>query len=219
MTSRVDVKAINITESFEEVTAMINEYNFSRIPVYEENLDDIEGILYIKDLLPLIKDFDGQSNWKDLIRKAYFVPETKKIDDLLEEFKSKRLHIAVVADEFGGTAGIVTLEDIIEEIFGEINDEFDENELIYSRLSDNVYVFEGKFPLTDLCKVAELPDSSFDKVKADSDSLAGLILQIHGKIPKNGDKIVHEDFEFIIESVSKSRIKRVKMIINPASAI
>ena len=217
MRARVDVIAIEQNTSFDEVVELINEYGYSRIPVYDESLDSIKGILYVKDLLRRLKDKQENPQWLDLIRQAYFVPESKKIDDLLEEFKTKRLHIAIVVDEYGGTAGIVTLEDIIEEIFGEINDEFDPEEMYFSKLSDTAFVFDGKVPLHDLVKITDLPDPIFDEAKGDADSLAGLVLEIHGKIPLKGDVIEFENFRFHIESVTKSRIKRIKFEILEAS--
>lgn len=210
MRARVDVIAIEQDTSFDEVVELINEYGYSRIPVYEESLDKIKGVLYVKDLLRRLKDKKDNPQWLDLIRQAYFIPESKKIDDLLEEFKTKRLHIAIVVDEFGGTSGIVTLEDIIEEIFGEINDEFDPEEMYFSKLSDTTFVFDGKVALHDLVKITDLPDTIFDETKGEADSLAGLVLEVHGKIPLKGDVIEHENFRFHIESVTKSRIKRIK---------
>lgn len=213
MRARVDIAAIEAKVTFDEVIGMINEYGYSRIPVYEDSLDQIKGILYAKDLLPLLKKDAREPQWQKLIRDAYFIPESKKIDDLLEEFKTRRLHIAIVVDEFGGTAGLVTLEDIIEEIFGEINDEYDEEELIFSKLSETEYVFEGKTPLNDLVKITSLPDNIFDEAKGDNDSLAGLILEVHGRIPSRGEVIEMEQFRFHIESVTQNRIKRVKFVI------
>lgn len=216
MTARVDVQAIEFNTEFQEVIPMINRFGFSRIPVYEENLDQIRGILYIKDLLPLLRAGQVENpNWQELIRTAYFVPEHKKIDDLLDEFKEMRLHIAVVVDEFGGTAGIVTLEDIIEEIFGEINDEFDSDDLAYSKLSESMFVFDGKIPLNDLIKLTDLDDDAFDEFRGEADSLAGLILEVHGKIPERGEEIEFGNFKVVIESVGPNRIKRAKFEILP----
>lgn len=213
MKSRVDVKAIDITSSFDTVIEFVNEVGFSRLPICEENLDSIKGILHIKDLLPLLNDKIRQANWQELIRTPYFVPESKKIDDLLDEFKNTRMHIAIVVDEFGGTSGIVTLEDVIEEIFGEINDEFDDEELIFSKLSDTEYIFDGKIPLNDLIKQTGLPESIFDETRGESDSLAGLILEMHGKIPEKGEVFEHENLRFVVESVAQNRIKRIKFVI------
>ena len=210
MRARVDVVAVDLNSPFEEVVELVNKEGYSRMPVYDESLDTIKGILYVKDMLALLKQDARQLDWKQLIRPAYFVPETKKIDDLLEEFKSRRLHIAVVVDEFGGTAGIVTLEDIIEEIFGEISDEFDDEELIFSKLSETKYIFDGKMPLNDILRVVEVPDNSFDEVRGDADTLAGLILEIHGKLPVVGDVVESEGFRFTVESANLRRIKRIK---------
>lgn len=210
MRARVDVVAVDLSAPFEEVVELVNKEGYSRMPVYDESLDTVKGILYVKDMLALLKQDARQLDWKQLIRPAYFVPETKKIDDLLEEFKSRRLHIAVVVDEFGGTAGIVTLEDIIEEIFGEISDEFDDEELIFSKLSETKYVFDGKMPLNDILRIVEVPDNSFDEVRGDADTLAGLILEIHGKLPVVGDVVEADGFRFTVESASLRRIKRIK---------
>lgn len=217
MRARVDVNAINIEYPFEKVVQLINEFGYSRIPVYQETLDKVLGILYVKDLLPLLREGADQEGWKSLIRPAYFIPESKKIDDLLDEFKKRRLHIAIVVDEFGGTAGLVTLEDIIEEIFGEIVDEFDtDDELPFSKLSDSAYVFDGKMPLHDIIKIMELPDHIFDDAKGEADSLAGLILELEGRIPAKGTTLQYEQFEFTVESVSKNRVKRVKLVVQEA---
>ena len=213
MCSRVDVSAIEVTTSFDKVVDDINEFGYSRIPVYEEKLDKIKGILYLKDLIPLLHSEKSQPEWQALVRPAYFVPETKKIDDLLAEFKKMRLHIAVVVDEFGGTAGIVTLEDIIEEIFGEINDEFDNDDQVYSKLSEFEYVFDGKTFLDDLAKITGIEETIFDEARGDNDSLGGLILELMGKIPAKGEIITWKGFQFHIESVSKNRIKRVKIVL------
>lgn len=214
MRARVDVCAINAELSFEEVVQMVNEFGYSRLPVFSETLDKVQGILYVKDLLPLLREGADTAAWKELMRPAYFIPESKKIDDLLDEFKKRRLHIAIVVDEFGGTAGLVTLEDIIEEIFGEIVDEFDtDDELPFSKLSDTTYVFDGKMPLHDIIKILELPDHIFDEGKGEADSLAGLILELEGRIPEKGTTLQYDQFEFTVESVSKNRIKRVKMTV------
>ena len=210
MRARVDVVAIDFQSPLDEIIKIINDNGYSRMPVYEESLDEVKGILYVKDMLPFLKEGSKPPQWQDLIRSAYFIPETKKIDDLLDEFKSKRLHIAMVVDEFGGTSGLVTLEDIIEEIFGEIIDEFDEEELVFSKLSETTYVFDGKMPLNDILRLLEVPDNSFDDVRGDADTLAGLILEIHGRLPVRGDVVEHERFRFYVESVTQRRIKRVK---------
>lgn len=210
MRARVDIVAIELTTPLSDIVDLIQDQGYSRMPVYEESLDDVKGILYVKDLLPLLKEDSEQTQWVQLIRPAYFIPETKKIDDLLDEFKSKRLHIAMVVDEFGGTSGLVTLEDIIEEIFGEITDEFDEEELVFSKLSETTYIFDGKMPLNDILRLLEVPGNSFDEVRGDADTLAGLILEIHGRLPVRGDVVNHDQFKFSIESVTQRRIKRVK---------
>ncbi|HHG83160.1 MAG TPA: gliding motility-associated protein GldE [Bacteroidetes bacterium] len=208
--ARVDVVAVPIHTDLQDLVALINEEGYSRMPVFEDSLDQVRGILYVKDLLPLLKTNNVSKDWQTLVRPAYFIPETKKIDDLLEEFKSRRLHIAIVVDEFGGTSGLVTLEDIIEEIFGEIVDEFDDEELVFSKLSDTEYIFDGKMPLNDLIRNVDLPDNAFDEVKGEADSLAGLILELHGKIPEMGTIILHKPYRYTVESVSKNRVKRVK---------
>lgn len=210
MRARVDIVAIDFSSPLKEVVEIINENGFSRMPVYEESLDEIKGILYVKDMLPFLKEDSKHPNWQKLIRPAYFIPETKKIDDLLDEFKSKRLHIAMVVDEFGGTSGLVTLEDIIEEIFGEIIDEFDDEELVFSKLSESTYIFDGKMPLNDILRLLEVPDNSFDEARGDADTLAGLILEIHGRLPVRGDVVENDKFRFHVESVTQRRIKRVK---------
>lgn len=214
MKSRLDVMAMEQSTPFEELMVKVNEWGYSRIPVYEENFDSITGVLYIKDLLPYVNYSDGL-NWNTLLRPAFFVPEFKKIDDLLNEFKEKQIHMAVVIDEYGGTLGIVTLEDILEEIFGEIKDEFDEDEVTYSKLDDYNYVFEGKISINDFLKVTETESGYFDDVKGESDSLAGLVMEITQNIPSIGDKIEYGSFTFIIESANKRKINRIKTIINP----
>jgi len=210
MRARVDLVAVELGTGFEELVTLVNQEGYSRMPVYEESLDQVKGILYVKDLLALLKKDAQDQNWQKLIRPAYFIPETKKINDLLEEFKRRRLHIAVVVDEFGGNAGIVTLEDIIEEIFGEISDEFDDEELVFSKLSETVYIFDGKMPLNDILRIVEVPDNSFEDVRGDADTLAGLVLEIHGKLPVRGDVVEFGQFRFTVESATLRRIKRVK---------
>ncbi len=211
MRARVDVQSIDINTTFEELLDLVNQQGYSRLPVYEDSLDSVKGILYVKDLIPLLRAGNTDTDWPSLIRSAYFIPETKKIDNLLDEFKSKRLHIAIVVDEFGGTSGLVTLEDIIEEIFGEIVDEFDEEELVFSKLDDTTYVFDGKMPLNDLIRTVDLADNVFDEIRGEADSLAGLVLELHGRIPEKDEVITSGQFTFTIESVTKNRIKRVKL--------
>jgi putative hemolysin len=213
MHPRVNVHAVEFSLPFPELVDQINEFGYSRLPVYEDSLDNVKGVLYIKDLLPMLKEKSTDVKWQVLVRPPYFVPESKKIDDLLDEFKSKRLHIAIVVDEFGGTAGLVTLEDIVEEIFGEINDEFDEDEAQWSMLSEHEFVFDGKIPLNDVLKVTGVPDDAFQAARGEADSLGGLILELCGKFPDKGDVIEMDGYRFLIESVSRNRISRIKMII------
>lgn len=210
MRQRPDISAIEIGAAFQEVMNKINDWGYSRVPVYKENLDNIVGVLYVKDLLPHIHQ-PNEYKWQALVRKPYFVPESKKIDDLLKDFQNKRVHVAMVVDEFGGISGMATMEDILEEIFGEINDEFDEDETFYSRINDNTYVFEAKILINDLCKHMEIPTDTFDEIRNDADTLGGLLLEINGEIPKIGDNINYSTFSFNIESVDKRRIKRVKV--------
>lgn len=210
MKSRLDVMALEQGISFEELLKKVNEWGYSRLPVYEESFDSITGILYIKDLLPYINS-PKEVKWNNLVRPAFFVPEFKKIDDLLNEFKEKKIHMAVVIDEYGGTLGIVTLEDILEEIFGEIKDEFDEDEITYSKLDDTTYVFEGKTSINDFLKIVDLELGYFDDVKGESDSLAGLVMEITQNIPAIGDKIDYGFFTFVIESADRRKIKRIKV--------
>ncbi|MDW3649242.1 MAG: gliding motility-associated protein GldE [Bacteroidia bacterium] len=213
MRARVDVIAFELNEPLDEILNLINKNTYSRLPVYEENLDNIKGILHIKDLLPYIKQDSKKLVLKDILREVYYVPESKKIDDLLEDFKTNYLHMAVIVDEFGGTAGIVTLEDVIEEIFGEINDEFDSMDWVYTKKSEDTYIFEGRISLIDVRKILNLDDQIFEDARGDSDSLGGLILELHGKIPEKGDLISYQNFDFIIEAISRNRISQIKMVI------
>lgn len=209
MRSRLDIHAADVELSFSELMEYVNKSGFSRLPVYKETLDKIEGVLYIKDLLPYIDD--PSFEWQKLLRPGFFVPETKKIDSLLKDFQEKRVHMALVVDEYGGTAGLITLEDVIEEIIGEINDEFDEAGLNYQKIDDNTFVFEGKVSLHDFCKAVDIESNSFDEVKGESESLGGLILEINNELPKAGDEITYNHFTFKVESVDKKRIKRVRV--------
>ena len=213
MRARVDVSALEINTPSDEVIEFIQEHSFSRLPVYEENLDHIKGVLHIKDLLPFLNDRSAHISLGNLLRDVHFIPESKKIDALLDEFKRQRLHMAVVVDEFGGTAGIVTLEDVIEEIFGEISNEFDSEDWVYTKKSDNTYIFEGRISLIDVKKIVGLDDEVFEDARGDSDSLGGLILELHGKIPVVGEIIHYQNFELHVESVRKHRITMVKMVI------
>lgn len=208
MRSRQDVVSLNISENLEEITKKINQYGYSRIPVYQKSFDTVKGILFIKDLLPHLhkgKNF----NWQSLIRPPYFVHETKKINDLLQEFQAEKVHIAIVVDEYGGTSGIVSLEDVLEEIVGEINDEFDKEDINYERINDQKYVFQGKILLQDFAKITNVNPDIFEKVKGDSDTLAGLILEIKGEFPKLNETIKFENFIFRIKSIDKRRIKEI----------
>ncbi len=215
MRSRVDVVSAEISYSYAEIMKLITETGFSRIPVYSGSFDNIRGILYIKDLLP--HAYKGKSfRWQSIIRPPFFVPETKKIDDLLEEFQKNKVHMAIVVDEYGGTSGIVTLEDVLEEIVGEITDEFDEEEKFYTKLADNKYLFDAKTLLNDFYKVIGAEEDIFEDVKGEADSLAGLILELKGEIPAKNDTITCKNYVFTIEAVDKRRIKQIKVEIkNP----
>lgn len=216
MTSRQDIVDIDIRSSFSEVIKSIIENNYSRIPVYQDNTDNIRGVLYIKDLLPHLGKSDS-FRWQSFIRPPYFVPETKKIDDLLRDFQENKVHIAIVVDEFGGTSGLVTLEDILEEIVGEINDEYDEDEATYTKQSYNTYIFEGKTLLSDFCRILNIDDDTFDEVEGDADTLAGLLLEIKGDFPSVHERITYKNFDFEIYAVEERRISRVKVVVNPVT--
>ena len=212
MTSRQDIIDLDIRCSYEDVLKCIVDNNYSRIPVYQDNKDNIRGVLYIKDLLPHLSK-PANFRWQSLIRPPYFVPETKKIDDLLREFQENKVHIAIVVDEFGGTSGIVTLEDILEEIVGEINDEYDEEEHNYTKLDANSYIFEGKTLLNDFTKILNLPDDEFDDVEGDADSLAGLLLEIKGDFPVVHEILKYKRYTFEVLEIKERRISKVKVII------
>ncbi|MBQ2554237.1 MAG: gliding motility-associated protein GldE [Prevotella sp.] len=212
MTSRQDIVDLDIKCSFADVLKCIVENNYSRIPVYQDNTDNIRGVLYIKDLLPHLSK-PSTFRWQSLIRPPYFVPETKKIDDLLRDFQNNKVHIAIVVDEFGGTSGLITLEDILEEIVGEINDEYDDEQRNYVQLNDSTYVFEGKTLLSDFFKVLQTDDEVFDEVAGDADSLAGLILEIKGDFPKVHDIIEYKNFRFEILKMEERRISKVKVTV------
>ena len=211
MRPRLDIHAYSNLLSYEEVLKNIVENKFSRIPVYQDDLDNIIGILYVKDLLPFLdkKDFD----WLSTIRKPLFIPENKKLDDLMQEFQDKKIHLAIVVDEFGGTSGVISLEDVIEEIVGDISDEFDDDSLLFSKLDNFNYVFEGKTSMKDFYKILNIDSSPFDKFKGDSETIAGFILEISQSFPKINSKIAFENYTFTIESVDKKRIKQVKVSI------
>lgn len=213
MTPRLDVVTVHFQDSFSKVLSIIVDSGYSRIPVIGESFDDIKGILYVKDLLPYYNKPDS-FRWLSLIRSPYFVPQTKKINDLLEEFQLKKIHLSIVIDEYGGGHGIVTMEDILEEIFGEITDEHDEEELFYEKLDENRFRFLGKTLLNDFYKVLNVEDDIFDAVKGEADTLAGLILEIKGEIPKKHEIIKYNNFSFKIKSVDNRRIKDIEVIIN-----
>ena len=213
MRSRMDVIAVDKEANFEELLSIVRESGYSRIPVVEDNFDAVVGVLYIKDLLKHIdaaKDF----NWQQLIKPALYVPESKKIDDLLEEFQAKRVHMAIVVDEYGGSSGIVTLEDVLEEVIGDIKDEFDDaSEIDFKKLDSNNFIFEGRTALNDVCKVLEIPTNTFDEARGDADSLAGLVLELNSEIPIEGDELKYKHFTFIILEADKTRVIRVKITI------
>lgn len=212
MKPRMDVVCVDQTWDYHKVLRIILESGYSRIPVYEDNFDQVRGILYIKDLLPY-EDAKKDFKWTELIRDSFFVPENKKIDDLLKEFQHKKVHLAVVVDEFGGTSGIITLEDVIEEIVGEISDEFDDDDLVYSKLDEKTYVFEGKTHLTDFVRVVDVDSETFEEASGDADTLAGFLLEIAGKFPEKNEEIEFENIIFKVESRDGRRIKRIKVML------
>lgn len=213
MTSRQDIVGLDIKKNFDDVLKSVMENNYSRIPVWQNTQDNIRGVLYIKDLLPHI-DKPKNFRWQSLIRSAYFVPETKKIDDLLREFQQNKVHIAIVVDEFGGTSGLITLEDILEEIVGEINDEYDEEEMQYTKLTYNTYVFEGKTQLTDFARLLNMDDEEFDDIE--SDTLAGLLLEIKGDFPSIHEVLKFKNLTFEVLKKEQRRISRVKVTVGDA---
>lgn len=213
MTSRQDIVDLDINCNFADVLKCIVDNNYSRIPVYQENEDNMRGVLYIKDLLPHLSK-PATFRWQSLIRPPYFVPETKKIDDLMREFQENKVHIAIVVDEFGGTSGIVTLEDILEEIVGEINDEYDEDTKNYSKLNYNTFLFEGKTLLTDFCKDLNVDDDEFADVEGDADTLAGLLLEIKGDFPGMHEKIDFKNYTFEVMRIEERRISKVKVTVH-----
>jgi len=211
MKPRIDIFALSASETYQEVLDKISTNGYSRNPVYEDNIDKIIGVLYAKDLLAHLnkKEF----NWQKLVREPFFIPENKKLDDLLSEFQEKKNHLAIVVDEYGGTSGIVTLEDVIEEIVGDINDEFDDDDLTYSKIDENTYLFEGKTTIKDFCKVMDDEDEAiFEEEKGESETLAGFILEISGKFPRRNDKIYFKNYTFVVESLDNKRIKQLKVI-------
>ena len=212
MSPRIDLFALEIEESFAEIFPKVIEKGYSRIPVYKDNIDHIEGVLFVKDLIPHInkKEFD----WKTLIREPFFVPENKKLDDLLKDFQRMKSHLAIVVDEYGGTSGLVSLEDVIEEIVGDISDEFDDENINYSQIDDRNYLFEGKINLKDFYRIIEVREDTFEIRKGEAETLAGFILEILGNFPKKGQKIHFENCLFTIEVVDKKRVKQIKVTID-----
>ncbi len=209
MKSRLDVTSIEENTSFRDVISIILKSGYSRIPVFEENFDNIKGVLHVKDLLPYLNE--NNFNWNNVLRKPVFVPESKKIDDLLKEIKEKKQHMIIVVDEYGGTSGIVTLEDIIEEIIGDISDEFDQEEVIYSKLDKNIFIFQGKVNLKDFYRIIEIDGEAFENKKGVADTLAGFIIENYGVIPKKGDKYNFNNYEFTIEGANKKKITSIKV--------
>ena len=214
MTPRVDVFAVDIRTPFRKLLSEIIRERYSRVPVYNKTFDHVKGVLYIKDILPHLHKKDS-FKWQTLIRPPYFVPESKKINDLLEEFQLNKIHIAIVIDEYGGTSGIVTLEDIIEEIVGEISDEHDDDEVLYQKIGKNRYIFEGKILLNDFYKVFDLEDDYFDEIRGEAETLAGLILELRGKIPEKGEILRYRSFTFRVKDADKRRIKKVEVTWTP----
>ena len=213
MRSRMDITALDMETDFHELMDKINKSGHSRIPIYSETIDKIEGILYIKDLLPHI-DKAEEFKWQRLLRPSFFIPENKKVDTLLKDFQEKRVHMAIVVDEYGGTSGLITMEDVIEEIVGEINDEFDDDDIAYNKLDEKTFIFEGRTSLNDFCKIVGQEVNIFDQVKGESESLGGLLLELHSKLPRVGEKITFGHFVFTVVSVDNKRIKRVRVYNN-----
>lgn len=214
MTPRHEIYGIEKKENFFTLKKMITDGNYSRIPVYEDNIDNVFGIIYVKDLLKYIKE-NIDFNWTKLIRRIYFVPENKKISNLLHEFQTKKIHMAAVCDEYGGISGLITMEDILEEIVGEISDEFDSDELPdFQKISENIILFNGKILLNDFYKAAKLPDTFFDPIKGDAESLAGVMLEIKGEFPKKGDNLEYKNLKFKIESFANRRIEKIRVQID-----
>ena len=210
MRSRLDVNGVEYKSSFRELLRRLEELHYSRLPVYRGNLDEIAGIIYSKDIIPYLNQSD-EFDWHTLIRQPYFVPESRLIEDLLKDFQQKKTHFAIVVDEFGGTAGIVTMEDILEEVIGEIRDEFDEEESINRRVDDHNYIFEGKTMIHDMCKTMRIPTDTFDAVRGESESLAGLILELAGEFPAANSVITSGDFDFTVLQAENTRIQQVKV--------
>ncbi len=214
MTPRTSVIAIEIKAPYPETLRHITESGYSRIPVFDENLDQIKGLVYVKDLLPYM-DASENFGWQDLMRVPFFVPESKKIDDLLKEFQQRRIHLAIVVDEFGGTSGVISLEDVLEEIVGEISDEFDDEDVVYSKLDDYNYVFEAQTPLIDFCRVLGISRDQFDTVDGESETLAGLVLELAGKFLEKNEKVNYNAYTFKVESVDQRKLIRIKVTVDP----
>jgi len=215
MQSRVDVVAIDKAVNFEELINVLRDSGYSRIPVFEDSFDNVIGIIYAKDLLDHYLDKGADFQWQNLLRPAFYVPESKKIDDLLEEFRQKRIHMAIVVDEYGGASGLVTLEDVLEEVIGEIVDEFDNTEDIkFKKIDEKTFMFQGKTQLIDVCRVVNTPVDTFNEIKGEADTLAGLILEINGTLPKSGQVIIYKNYHFKIITVNNIRIVRVQLTIN-----
>jgi gliding motility-associated protein GldE len=216
MTPRIDLVALEVDDSPDKLLNIINGSGYSRIPVFSENPDNIEGILYVKDLMPHLNKLDS-FRWQSLMRPPYFVPENKKIDDLLLEFQKAKVHMAIVVDEYGGTSGIVTLEDVLEEIVGDIVDEFDDDDRLFSKMNENTYIFDGKIQLNDFFRTCNIESTVFDGIKGEADTLAGLILEMKNDFPKLNEKLIYKNFEFTVESIDKRRIKRIKVLVKNTS--
>jgi len=210
---RLNITAVDVELDFHELMNKINKSGYSRIPAFDDTLDSVEGILYVKDLLPHLHR-DEHFAWQKLLRKAYFIPESKRLDDLMQEFQSRRVHMAIVVDEYGGTNGLITLEDIIEEIFGDINDEYDEAEEVkYTRVDERTYIFEGRVLLNDFCKILGLESDYFEDVRRASESLGGLLLELFSQLPRTGEEVSYEKLTFKIQSADKKRIKKVRVLV------
>ena len=210
---RLNITAVDVELDFHELMNKINKSGYSRIPAYDDTLDSVEGILYVKDLLPHLHR-DEHFAWQKLLRKAYFIPESKRLDDLMQEFQNRRVHMAIVVDEYGGTNGLITLEDIIEEIFGDINDEYDEaDEIKYTQVDERTYIFEGRVLLNDFCKILGLEPDYFEDVRRASESLGGLLLELFSQLPRPGEEVSYEKLTFKIQSADKKRIKKVRVLV------
>lgn len=218
MQSRLYVNGVEYNTSFDDLVRKIAQTHFSRLPVYRENLDHILGVLNTKDILADLYRNDPAYDWRAKIRPVYFVPETKLIEDLLADFQNKRIHFAVVVDEFGGTSGIVTLEDIIEEVIGEVKDEFDKEENLVKQIDENTFIIEGRVVIQDMCKAMKIPSDTFEKVRGASQSVGGLVVELSGELPENGDTVRAGDFEFTVLETEKNRVKMVKVTISPRQA-